>query len=481
MDPFEIYAQIWKISDKMKARYDEFWRRIYYDDSYVFYKNAFLFYKNIQNGKYHDFFGGIVNRAVYENHCKILGNNVKQEFVSDDRSLTPPSSDSLCDLSYHIINLLDLAFGVCPRVPYDLIVHRYELRFPDDELFDLKKGDFYHNQGFMSTTLNPWYPFGKLFVMMPREKVYISLTILVPKYIKGCYINTPFNVSLEKNLYSGFEEFELLLPRDCIFEILSAKKSGNVFMIEMILRYQIHPADNPPFSGISKSILDKKEVEHLQLDTTDPKNYDPKLRNVRSTLLSLYQSYPQLPIPMADAFYSSYMIKHNEISQWSKRDPKYKNINSSKQDVDYFRNVYLDNLPNMITLENSTIYMTTDWSFQLWFTKEIYHKLNKSDSIKINYSLMFDLELDASAYAYPFYYIYQTDNTEKSIHDKYFTIDESYPLFIITKLKVTKLNYIPMGVERGFTIDVRKIKILKYQKRFLSGDHFFLTVECEAI
>jgi len=238
MDPFDTYVLIWDISEKLGIHYDEFWRRIYYDDSYVFYKNAIMFYKNVQNGKYHHFFSGIINESVYRDSCKIIPDDRKQDFISDDKSLALPSSDSLCNLSGTVINTLDTVFRICPKVPFNLVTYRYELRPKDDEIFNLKKGDFYHNNGIMSTTINPWYTFGKYFVMMPREKIYISYTILIPKYISACYFNIPFGLDLAGKIYTGSDEFELLLPRNCVFEVLNRKNYNNIVTFELILRYQ---------------------------------------------------------------------------------------------------------------------------------------------------------------------------------------------------------------------------------------------------
>src|SRR5690606_19148491 len=92
----------------------------------------------------------------------------------------------------------------------------------------------------------------------------------------------------------------------------------------------------------------------------------------------------------------------------------------------------------------------------------------------IDYPLIFDLKLDASVYANPLFFVYEGDNSDRSMHDQYLKIDEKYPLFVITKLRVDKMGYMPLGLGRGITIDINKINILKCQKWFLS-DYFFYT------
>ena len=43
------------LSKLLETQYYNFWKHIYYDDSYVLYKEAILFYKNNENGKFHNF------------------------------------------------------------------------------------------------------------------------------------------------------------------------------------------------------------------------------------------------------------------------------------------------------------------------------------------------------------------------------------------------------------------------------------------
>lgn len=469
MDPYEIYAEVWKISNKMKNQYDEFWRRIYYDDSFVFYKHALMYYLKLQNGKYHNAFGRIMNKVLYQGHCNILSIETKQDFTSDDISLTLPTSDILCDLSYQIINILDRMFRICPPVPFNVIVYRYEYREHNDQILQIKKGDFYYNRGFMSTTINPWYTFSKSMVMSSDENIFVSFTILIPQYSKGCYVNTSTWLSYKKSdLLIRGDQSELILPRNCLFEILSIKKIGTIVMIEMILRYQ-------DFSEDDKVIFTKKEVEHLEFIKSDLKTFDARFRKIRNVLLNLYQSY-EPPVDYYPTFYDEETIKKDEISDWIIAEPDYKNINLPREDVNYLYKGFLNNIRNMITVNDTVIYLMTDWFSQKWLTEKINNTLIKSEkSIQISYPLIFDLKLDASAYANPLFFVYEGDNSDRTIHDQYLKMNEKYPLFIITKLRVNKMEYIPLGLGRGFTIDIDKINILKCQKWFLSDYFFFYT------
>jgi len=409
-----------------------------------------------------------MNKVLYQSRCNILSVETKQEFVSDDRSLTLPTSDALCDLSYQIINILDRMFWICPVVPFNVVVYRYEYRNQNDELLQIKKGDFYYNRGFMSTTINPWYTFSKSMVMSHRKDLFISFTILIPQYSKACYVNTSTWISYKKNeLLIRGDQSELILPRDCLFEILNTTMNENIVMIEMILRYQNFLEDD-------KVIFTKKEVEHLELIKSNPKTFNVKFRKIRDVLLNLYQSYSP-PIDYYPSFYDEEVITKDEISDWIIREPNYKNINLLREDVNYLYKGFLNNIQNIITIENGTIYLITDWFSQKWLTEKINNALIKSEkTIQIDYPLIFDLKLDASVYANPLFFVYEGDNSDRSMHDQYLKIDEKYPLFVITKLRVDKMGYMPLGLGRGITIDINKINILKCQKWFLS-DYFFYT------
>jgi len=189
------------------------------------------------------------------------------------------------------------------------------------------------------------------------------------------------------------------------------------------------------------------------------------------------------PINNGAIFFKLSSLKLNTLIQWTKRKPKYQNTKISKEDFDLFYEIYQKNQQNVLTLENNSIYMLTDWGPYLWLTDLIQNEINKQKSvIKVSHPLLFELNLDASIYSMTAEYVWTTENTDpqKNFHDKYFKINKELPLFIILKIHVKKMDYIPLGLDRGFTIDIHKIKILKYKKRFFHHGYFIYTMDCES-
>jgi len=488
MDPFDVYKMMWFIRNTLFNHYDNFWKRLYYDDSYVFYKNAVQFYKNIQNGKFHAFFGGKINFRLYFGYCNILEKNQKIEFISDDPTLDIPSSDSLCNLAIQVINNLDNLFIECPRVPIDLVVYRQEYRPLNDDLIkNLKKGDFYRNFGMASATINPWYRFGKYQINYRQYEYLINFTILVPKYSKGYYINIPYvtsdRIHDEKNgKYIGMDEYELLLPRDSVIKILNiTHHPNNIIMIEGVLVKQIDPIYNPIKTlqnEVQNFILTKQDIELYYIEKTKNLDiYNKIFRDMRNRLLKSYQLIKNPPISNGGSFYRMKVIPSIEINKWSKKKPLHNKYKVDNSELDYLYSTYKYYYDSSIVLENKYIYVAIDWDTQ----EKIMIDILKNNVVQFKYPIIFDETLDPSIYALTFIYVNKSNNNKLPFKDRYFFIDDKYPIFMVMKLNVKSIKYIPLGVERGFTTDINKVKIIKIKKKILAGEFHIFTIKCEQI
>ena len=258
----DIVKKFLKTSIELEAHYHDFWDKIFHNDAYVFIKNAIEFYKNIQNNNFHTFYSSIINIRLYTGKCVVVSPNTLNSF-NNKNNKNRISSDELCNLTIEIINILDHVFENCPRLPINTTVFRYFRLHKDDLLLSLKEGDFYRELGINSTTINPYYMFdrGSIFGISSsldlEKEVY--LTIILQKGTMCYYTNIPWHNS---NKYYQ-NEFELVLPRDCVYIIKSKKEFQEKIFITLELVYQIPPIERPI----------KTIAEILPVRKLDKKNY----------------------------------------------------------------------------------------------------------------------------------------------------------------------------------------------------------------
>ena len=279
-DSVKIYKKVVENAANLEKTYAGFWKNIYYNDAYVFYKNAIEYYKNIQNSKFHGFFSSIINKKLFTGSCQYI-NGARRTDFSSNKDIKKIDLDDLCNLSVQVINILDTVFLNCPTIPYDIVAYRQEFRENNDRLFALKKGDYYKNAGYMSTSINPWYLFFKTEDYESND-IDISMTIYMPKNTKGYYMLHPFGIyydkSIKKNI--GLQEYEILLPRNNIFEVLETKFVGNRFFIKLLLKHQMIPKEHPvsiETSKIQPNYFSTKEYK--QLDKSKYEELETNIKN----------------------------------------------------------------------------------------------------------------------------------------------------------------------------------------------------------
>ena len=237
----DIVKKYLKTSIELENYYYNFWKKIYNNDAYIFMKNAIEFYKNKQNNKFHDFYSGIINLRLYTGKCEIVSQNMLNTFNNKNKT----SSDELCNLTIQTINILDNVFEVCPRLPFDTITFRSFTLNKDNLLLGLQDGDFYRELGIYSTTINPYkilgfFPWWFSDYYSESEQREVILTIILPKDTKCYYISIGNFVNDEG---FGLNEYEIVLPRDCVYLIKSKKIYKNKYFITLELVHQIPPKD----------------------------------------------------------------------------------------------------------------------------------------------------------------------------------------------------------------------------------------------
>jgi hypothetical protein len=128
----------------------------------------------------------------------------------------------------------------------------------------LQDGDFYRELGIYSTTINPFF-----IIQMTQwgyfdsEQKEVFLTIILSKDTKCYYI------SIGTREGFGLNEYEIVLPRDCVYLIKSKKIYKNRYFIILELVHQIPPKDRL-IEGIVETlpsrIPEKMEIKKYKHD-----------------------------------------------------------------------------------------------------------------------------------------------------------------------------------------------------------------------
>jgi len=256
----DIIKKFLETTIKLENHYYDFWKKIYHNDAYIFLKNAIEFNKNIQNHNFHEFYSGTINMRLYTGKCIIGTNNKLKSFGNINKI----SSNELCNLTIQVINILDYVFDICPKLPFETIVFR-SLSLPiDDLLLKLKEGDYYRELGINCTTLTPFYIIRRTGGTTTNLN-NVFLTIILPKDTKCYYMNIPFTSKNNKNNTKEYyyNEFELVLPRDCIYLVKSKKELNNQYFFTLELLYHVPPKDRP-IEGINE-ILPTRNPKKIEV------------------------------------------------------------------------------------------------------------------------------------------------------------------------------------------------------------------------
>jgi hypothetical protein len=495
----DIYRNVIETSVKLEQTYEKFWKNINYNDAYVFYKNSIDYYKNVQNNKFHDFFSGIINKKLYTGSCQYIEKTGRTEFTNDDENIEKIDLDDLCELSVQVINTLDIVLYNCPKIPFNLNVYRAESREVNNEIFNLKKGDYYRNLGYMSTSISPWLLFSKEGdYFLRKNNKYIIMTILLPKKSSGYYMNSPFGIIYDNVLkkFIGYQEYEILLPRENIFEVLETKTIKNCFFIKLILRNQMIPANNRvevKNKSVPPSILNSKEYNEiiknkdLYFDIkSDKKDFiiDKNKINIYLEYLSINKNKKPITPVEAELVYEKIIpIDSKYLVDWTntKTKPKYnpkKYPSIKEKEFDEVYNKFLDLLKN--TKKTNKIYIIVSVLYKK--NNHLYNQftddVEKGKIIKITKPIIFDTKITSSIFFEASTFICKTEGKNKDNINNYFTIDNKYPHFIIIEYH-KNISYIPLNSGYGMTFGIEQLKIIKSEKINITEGVYYYLIEAK--
>jgi len=254
----KLLTHLLQTQNDLIIKYYDFWQNIYYNDTYVFYKQSIMFLKNQQNSKFHGFFGAFINKILWNGQCDYMITE-NPDWISKN-SLRQPEPSAFCKVGIETIRNLDEMFkSICPKLNNHLTVYRAEYlplnSVNTQALIKSHAGDYIKFNNFLSTTIS--YNYTPISFCGCRQSINAEhtekekkekdnpnacelcnsdLPILyimeLPENTTGFYYNIAFAplphmatiTSKKKNgIYVGLNEYEFVLPRGCIFEIISNK------------------------------------------------------------------------------------------------------------------------------------------------------------------------------------------------------------------------------------------------------------------
>ena len=309
-----ILTNILDTQHDLMIRYYDFWQNIFYNDTYLFYKHSIFLLKNQNNNKFHGFFSAFINKILWNGQCDYIVSD-NPDWITKD-GLRKPEPSAFCKLGLEAIRSLDEMFNsVCPRLINHLTVYRGE-ELPNDNkntdnLVHSKPSDYIRFNNYLCTTINPNYSpsfFCSCGVMIDEndaleqkkmkdtpddcklcsnETVSILYIIELPPNTTGYYINVPFSptphmADISKKdkdgVYLGHNEYEFVLPRGCVFQIISNKidftgsrRIIHIKLIKQLLTYP-NPKEDEPSRNLDKVFKNPKSEK--QNSGTDNNNIE---------------------------------------------------------------------------------------------------------------------------------------------------------------------------------------------------------------
>jgi hypothetical protein len=436
--------------NNLYKHYEKFWYKLFHNDAYVYYKNAITFYQNTQNNKYHNFYSGLINKRLYIGKCIVASKKTLQTFSNNT------TSDELCQLTIDTINILDNVFLNCNKLPYSLYVYRglWNVNI-NSYLLKLKQGQYFRSNEFLSTTINPYYVanFYDMYMINDSDNNNILFEIQLPKNSKGYFINKPFDT----NVKIPFNEFEFVLPRDCIFKVIKKYKVKNWNIYTIQLCYQL-----PPKLRQINNIENDKNVEILFSKQKLKEFKKFKLSDKKNKVANYVSLYSTLN------YFFDYL---NKLSKKNKplNEPK---IDKNNTILIKPRKFWILVTPILYTY-NSTNYNKNYISLEKNKDKlKLYDKLNIV--IKKNWPFHIPEYIN---------YTMQYNKTKQ----KYYTIDKSKSLSYLLEIKNTKkrnISVISHGNHLYYTFNnpnIFDIKIIKKDKIIICDDFYYTKVYAQLL
>ena len=417
-----LLTKLLQTQNDLLIKYYDFWQNIYYNDTYVFYKQSIMFMKNQLNSKYHDFFSGFISKILWNGKCDYMITE-DPDWISKN-SLRQPDPSAFCKVGIEMIHNLDEMFkSICPKLNNHLTVYRGEdlpLNSNNTQaLIKSNAGDYIRFNNYLPTTVN--YNYTPLFFCSCRQSINAEHTekekkerdnpnicelcnnnevpilyiMELPENTTGYFYNIPFaplpnmaniTIKTKNGMYIGQNEYEFVLPRGCIFEIISNKidftRTRRIIHIKLIKQ-------------LKEYTLIKEGETNTDLNTIFKKNEKlPKEYNNAIDLNKYHVKNYHIDTALYDYMNDNYDIKLF-ISKLKKVLPC-KNIENIK------KNKYKSLIPFYKSLQKPNLHINSKYYLCLNFfdpTVEIFMKLhhsNMNDEIKISKFLYYVISSDIS-------------------------------------------------------------------------------------
>ena len=299
-----LLKKSYNLHELLNIYYIQFWKNIYFNDSYILYKEAITFYKNNQNGNFHGGFGFILNEYLFKGSCQYVDNKKKETFNTESNTKT--TTDDLCRLAINIINILDEIFEIIPKTPITILSYRVESRSINDPIFNMKEGDIYKSLTFLMTSIYPLHIFDNPhFIKKNNEQKKINFIFIIPDNSKTYYLHNPFfflwdNQVFKNNIindkFIAHQENELVIARGSYWKLIEKINidNSNVVFIMQLISQPINTNMTKNKYELSKNIFTEKEYDNLKISSKFDKNLIKEYQediNVKLKMIKLNQKY----------------------------------------------------------------------------------------------------------------------------------------------------------------------------------------------
>jgi len=373
--------------------------------------------KNQQNNKYHDFFSGFISKILWNGKCDYMITE-DPDWISKN-SLRQPDASAFCKVGIEMIHNLDEMFkSICPKLNNHLTVYRGEDLFLNRDntksLIKSHAGDYIRFHNYLPTTIN--YNYTPVFFCSCMKSINVEHTekekkerdnpnicelcnnnevpilyiMELPENTTGYYYNIPFaplpTIKTKNEMYIGQNEYEFVLPRGCIFEIISNKidftRTRRIIHIKLIKQ-------------LKEYTLIKEGETNTDLNTIFKK--DEKLPKEYNNAIDL-NKYHVKDYHINNALYD-YMNDNYDIKLFIS---KLKKVLPCKKIENIKAKKHKSLIPFYKSLQKPNLHINSKYYLCLNFfdpTVEIFmklHNINMNDEIKISKFLYYVISSDIS-------------------------------------------------------------------------------------
>ena len=518
-----LLTNLLQTQNDLIIKYYDFWQNIYYNDTYVFYKQSIMFLKNQQNSKFHGFFGAFINKILWNGQCDYMITE-NPDWISKN-SLRQPEPSAFCKVGIETIRNLDEMFkSICPKLNNHLTVYRAEyLPLNSDNTQALIKshaGDYIRFNNYLPTTVN--YNYTPLFFCSCRQSITAEHTekekkerdnpnicelcnnnevpilyiMELPENTTGYYYNIPFaplpnmaniTIKTKNGMYIGQNEYEFVLPRGCIFEIISNKidftRTRRIIHIKLIKQLKEYTLikEGEKITDLIKIFKKDEKLPKEYTNVIDLNKYNDKDYQINNALYDyMIDNYDiQLFISKLEKVLPCKTIENIKVKKHKSLIPFYKSLQKPNMHInskyylclnffdpigEIFMKLHHSNMNDEIKIPKFLYYLiSSDISFALLhslipynFYKETTGKNNNNVKVAEHFSkLVNDIEL---------FYLLEIDNIN-TFNNNIYKINDTCSVLTTIKKEINTIlcepnNSSVFGVEKVRNENLRDCKFI---------------------